>query len=140
MAIDSLFAGMESLDPKRMLTAFAPGPHVWHISDSAAHLAASRPAASDPATLLPRITPMWGARREFKVTWSLHDLRVLSPRATVAVTRIRFVATDTRGVTTTREGYWTLVFEKQDGLWKIVADHRSMTVVPPDTSTTTQRR
>lgn len=121
-ALDSIFAAFESRQPERMLAAWAPGPHVWHVSDS----------AYDPSTLLERIRPGWAARREFKVTWSLHDVRVLGPKAAVATAKIRFVATDTLGVTTTRDGYWTLVFEEQLGRWKIVADQRGMVIVPPD--------
>jgi hypothetical protein len=34
----------------------------------------------------------------------------LLPAAAVATTGVRFVATDTLGLTTTREGVWTLVF------------------------------
>lgn len=120
-ALDSLFAAFESRQPERMLAAWAPGPHVWHVSDS----------AYDPSTLLERIRPGWAARRAFKVTWSLHDVRVLGPKAAVATTKIRFVATDTLGVTSTRDGYWTLVFEEQLGRWKIVADQRGMVIVPP---------
>ena len=55
---------------------------------------------------------------------------MLGPSAAVATTSVRFVATDTLGVTTTREGVWTLVFAERGGAWKIVADHRTMEVVP----------
>ena len=52
----------------------------------------------------------------------------------VATTGVRFVATDTLGVTTTREGVWTLVFAESRGAWKIVADHRTMEAVPANGS------
>ena len=124
-AIDSLMGGMESLQPDRMLSAWARGPDVLHVSNTSV-------ARID--TLLPSLYPVWRSRRAFKVTWTLRALRTLGPSAAVATTNVRFVATDTLGVTTTREGVWTLVFAKSGGAWKIVADHRTMDVVPANDS------
>ena len=121
LAIDSLFAALESLQPERMLAAWAPGSDVLHVSDT---------SVIRIDTLLPALRPTWSARREFKGTWSLHGLRVLGPQAVVATLNIRFVATDTLGSTTARQGVWTLVLEEHQGAWKIVADHRTMVFVP----------
>jgi len=120
-AIDSLASGMASLRPDRMLSAWAPGPDVLHVSNGSI-------ARID--TLLPSLYPVWNSRRAFKMTWTMRALRVLGPSAAVATTSVRFVATDTLGVTTTREGVWTLVFAESGGAWKIVADNRTMAVVP----------
>ena len=120
-AIDSLAAGMESLQPDRMLAAWAPGVDVLHVSNTTI-------ARID--TLLPSLYPVWRSRRAFKVDWTMRALRTLGPSAAVATTTVRFVATDTLGVTTTREGVWTLVFAESHGAWKIVADHRTTEVVP----------
>jgi hypothetical protein len=123
-AIDSLASGMASLQPDRMLAAWAPGSDVLHVSNGSI-------ARID--TLLPSLYPVWRTRRAFKMTWSMRALRVLGPSAAVATTSVRFVATDTLGVTTTREGVWTMVFAESGGAWKIVADHRTMEVVPEHT-------
>ena len=120
-AIDSLASGMASLHPERMLAAWAPGPDVLHVSNGSI-------ARID--TLLPSLYPVWNGRRAFKMTWTMRALRVLGPSAAVVTTSVRFVATDTLGVTTTREGVWTLVFAESGGGWKIVADNRTMAVVP----------
>jgi uncharacterized protein (TIGR02246 family) len=120
-AIDSLASGMASLQPDRMLAAWAPGPDVLHVSNGSI-------ARID--TILPSLYPVWHGRRAFKMTWTMQALRVLGPSAAVATTRVRFVATDTLGVTSTREGVWTLVFAESGGAWKIVADNRTMVVVP----------
>lgn len=120
-AIDSLFASMESLQPERMLAAWAPGSDVLHVSNT---------RVSRIDTLLPSLGPLWEERRAFRVQWTLHGLRMLGPHAAVATTDIRFVATDTLGSTTERTGVWTLVLEEQRGAWKIVADHRTMVFVP----------
>jgi ketosteroid isomerase-like protein len=120
-AIDSLASSMASLQPDRMLAAWAPGADVLHASNASI-------ARID--TLLPSLYPVWRARRAFKMTWTMRALRVLGPSAAVATTSVRFVATDTLGVTTTREGVWTMVFAESGGAWKIVADHRTMQVVP----------
>jgi ketosteroid isomerase-like protein len=45
-----------------------------------------------------------------------------------------FVVTDTLGSTTARQGVWTLVLEQHEGAWKIVADQRTMVLVPFDGS------
>jgi len=120
-AIDSLFVSMESLQPERMLAAWSPGSDVLHVSDT---------SVMRIDTLLPSLGPPWAGRRAFRGTWTLHGLRMLGPHAAVAITDIRFVATDTLGSTTERKGVWTLVLEQQDGAWKIVADHRTMASVP----------
>ena len=120
-AIDSLASGMASLKPERMLAAWARGADVLHVSNGGI-------ARID--TLLPSLYPVWGGRRAFEMTWTMRALRVLGSSAAVATTSVRFVATDTLGVTTTREGVWTLVFAESGGSWKIVADHRTMEVVP----------
>ena len=60
---------------------------------------------------------------------SLPGLRRLGPHAAVAKTNIRFEATDTLGSTTARNGV-CLVPEESDGIWRIVANHRTMVVVP----------
>ena len=124
-AIDSLASGMESLHPDRMLEAWARGPDVLHVSNGSV-------ARID--TLLPSLYPVWHGRRAFKMTWTMRALRVLGPSAAVATTSVRFVATDTLGVTSTREGVWTLVFAESGGAWKIVADNRTMEVVPESAS------
>ena len=123
-AIDTLARAMESLQPDRMLAAWAPGADVLHVSNT-------NIVRTD--TLLPSLYPVWRSRRAFKVTWSMRALRALGSSAAVATTNVRFVATDTLGVTTTRDGVWTLVFEESQGAWKIVADHRTMEVVPAST-------
>ena len=120
-AIDSLASGMESLQPDRMLAAWAPGADVLHVSNG---------SITRIDTLLPSLYPVWRGRRAFKMTWTMRALHILGPSAAVATTSVRFVATDTLGVTTTREGAWTLVFAESHGAWKIVADHRTMEVVP----------
>jgi hypothetical protein len=124
-AIDSLASGMASLQPDRMLAAWAPGPDVLHVSNGSI-------ARID--TLLPSLYPVWRGRRAFRMTWTMRALRVLGPSAAVATTNVRFVATDTLGATSTREGVWTLVFAKFRGAWKIVADHRTMEIVAADVS------
>jgi hypothetical protein len=120
-AIDSLATGMASLQPDRMLAAWAPGADVLHVSNGSI-------ARID--TLLPSLYPVWRGRRAFKMTWTMRAFRMLGPSAAVATTSVRFAATDTLGVTATREGVWTLVFAKIGDAWKIVADHRTMEVVP----------
>ena len=120
-AIDSLASAMASLQPDRMLAAWAPGADVLHASNGSI-------ARID--TLLPSLYPVWRGRRAFKMTWTMRALHVLGPSAAVATTSVRFVATDTLGVATTREGVWTLVFAERGDVWKIVADHRTMEVVP----------
>jgi len=119
-AIDSLASGMASLQPERMLAAWAAGADVLHVSNGSV-------ARID--TLLPSLYPVWRGRRAFKMTWTMRALHVLGPAAAVATTSVRFVATDTLGVSTTREGVWTLVFVERAGGWKIVADNRTMEVV-----------
>ncbi|MEP7066375.1 MAG: hypothetical protein ABI889_10110 [Gemmatimonadota bacterium] len=125
IAIDSLAAAMESLQPDRMLAAWAPGSDVLHVSNT-------NVVRID--TLLPSLYPVWHSRRAFKVTWTMRALRALGPSAAVATTSVRFVATDTLGVTTTRDGVWTMVFAESAGVWKIVADHRTMEAVPENGS------
>jgi hypothetical protein len=120
-AIDSLMASMESLQPDRMLAAWAPGADVLHVSNT---------TVVRIDTELPSLYPVWRSRRAFKVTWTMHALHTLGPSAAVATIDVRFVATDTAGVTTTRVGAWTLVFAEDHGAWKIVADHRTMEAVP----------
>lgn len=120
-AIDSLFASMASLQPERMLAAWSPGSDVLHVSNT---------SVIRIDTLLPSLRPVWAGRRAFRGTWTLHGLRMLGPHVAVATTGVRFVATDTLGSTTERKGVWTLVLEEQDGVWKIVADHRTMAFVP----------
>jgi hypothetical protein len=121
VAIDSLFAALESLQPEWMLAAWAPGADVLHVSDT---------SVIRIDTLLPALRPIWATRRKFSGTWSLHGLRVLGPHEAVATLNVRFVATDTLGSTTARQGVWTLVLEARKGAWKIVADHRTMVFVP----------
>ena len=94
-ALASLLAAMESRQPEQMRAAWAPGPEVWHVSDS----------IYDPGTLLPQIRPVWAARRAFDVSWSLERLRVLGPHSAVATAKVRFVATDTLGPVSAREGF-----------------------------------
>jgi hypothetical protein len=112
---------MASLQPDRMLAAWAPGPDVLHASNGSI-------ARID--TLLSSLYPVWRGRRAFTMTWTMRALQILGPAAAVATTSVRFVATDTLGVTTAREGVWTLVFAERQGTLKIVADHRTMEVVP----------
>jgi hypothetical protein len=122
LAIDSLLASMESLNPDRMLAAWQPAPDVLHVSDT---------AVLRIDTLLPSLRPVWAARREFRATWSMLGLRPLGSNAAVATTRVRFVATDTLGATTTRDGVWTIVLDRSRGKWEIVADHRTMAFGAP---------
>src|SRR3569832_933137 len=120
-AIDSLASGMAALQPERMLAAWAPGADVLHASNG---------SITRIDTLLPSLYPVWRGRRAFRMTWTMRAFHVLGPAAAVATTSVRFVATDTLGVTTTREGVWTMVFAESGGAWKIIADHRTMERVP----------
>jgi len=70
----------------------------------------------------------------------MRSLRIVGPSAAVATIGVRFVATDTLGVTGAREGAWTLVFAESGRAWRIVADHRTMEVVPEDSAMGTTDR
>ena len=64
-AIDSLASGMESLQPDRMLAAWAPGADVLHVSNG---------SITRIDTLLPSLYPVWRRRRAFEMTWTMRAL------------------------------------------------------------------
>jgi len=122
-ADDQLFAALNAKDVQRMMSFYVPGDDV--ISADAGMIYPSRDSLEKSSRAF------WSSLKSVSIARDQQRIAVLAPKAVVVTETWHGTFTDSAGKSMDTKGAYTVVWERRDDGWKILAENNSYPMPAP---------